>query len=330
MITRLRQDDVAEVERRGDVRGMAVIGGRPSGRASITSSHQSTNDSSARMPPRRTRYWCRSRSCSLAGFGKSRRWIPRYTSSRVACSARCRSISLQYDAWVAERRTTELHPEPIPQYGGIGRLGQPAGEFGPARRGHPVDLLVRAAVLGDLGVRDPAGLVHPAQHPVDLLVRGRPEVADRPVEPPGQLVPGPGPLAQRDQDRVLQRHTRQRTYATRCSAPECMTDHTRSGRKGSRSQPVPENAGRSLGEWLQTPAIADRRHHGPPGPPDQDDVARDRYPVRPDHRRRQARLGGGAQRRPAVPGLPRSRGRRRLQGLGPAGSRRRPPRSRSC
>ena len=35
--------------------------------------------------------------------------------------------------------------------------------------------------------------------------------------------------------------------------------------------------------------------------PTRDDVARDRHPVRPDHRRRQARVGGGAQRRPAVP-----------------------------
>src|SRR6266540_1593396 len=118
---------------------------------------------------------------------------------------------LQYDGWFAERRATQLHAESIPQYGGILRLGQPPGQLRPPGRGHPVHLLVRPALLRDLGVLHPAGLLHPAQHPIDLLMRSRPEVPDRPIEPPSQLIPGPGPLRQRNQNRVLQRHGRSLT-----------------------------------------------------------------------------------------------------------------------
>src|SRR5258708_3508692 len=77
------------------------------------------------------------------------------------------------------------------------RLGDPAGQLAAARAGHAVDLLVRPGLLFDHVDVHPAVVLHGAQRPVDLLVRGGPEVTDGAVEPAGQLVSGAGLLAQR-------------------------------------------------------------------------------------------------------------------------------------
>ena len=69
-----------------------------------------------------------------------------------------------------------------------------------------VHLLVRPALLGDGRDVYPAVVLHRPQRAVDLLVGGCPEVADGPVEPPGQLVSGTGLLAQRDENRVGKGH----------------------------------------------------------------------------------------------------------------------------
>ena len=52
----------------------------------------------------------------------------------------------------------------------------------------------------------PAVVLHRPQRPVDLLMRGAPEVADGAVEPAGELVARAGLLAQRHQDRVGECH----------------------------------------------------------------------------------------------------------------------------
>jgi len=53
-----------------------------------------------------------------------------------------------------------------------------------------------------------AGVGHLPQFAIDLLMRGVPEVAERQVEPAGQLFPTGGTLDERRQDRAPQRHYR--------------------------------------------------------------------------------------------------------------------------
>ena len=103
------------------------------------------------------------------------------------------------------------------------RFGDPAGHLGTARVGDGVDLLVRPALLHDGRDAYPAVVLHRSQGAVDLLVGGRPEVADGPVEPAGQLVTRAGLFTQRHEDRVGKCHAGQHMaipprYATCCSA----------------------------------------------------------------------------------------------------------------
>ena len=58
---------------------------------------------------------------------------------------------MESDGWVTSTQVAQQ-----------GRPDKKVYEVAPAGRGHPVDLLVRAAFLGDVGVLDPAGVVHPA------------------------------------------------------------------------------------------------------------------------------------------------------------------------
>jgi hypothetical protein len=69
------------------------------------------------------------------------------------------------------------------------RGGRPAGQFGAARGQDLVALLLPAGRLfARQGADEPLGLQF-SQLAIDLLMRRRPEVPDRPVEPAGQVQP---------------------------------------------------------------------------------------------------------------------------------------------
>ncbi len=108
---------------------------------------------------------------------------------------------------VVEGRAPDLHGEVVPQALRLDRLVQPRGEGGAAGPGDGVLLLVRPALLLHLADQEEAVGHHAAQDAVDLLVGGGPEVPDGPLEPPGQLIAGAGPLQQGDEDRVVEGHT---------------------------------------------------------------------------------------------------------------------------
>ena len=88
--------------------------------------------------------------------------------------------------------------------------GLPAGAgveaFAP-EAGELIDLLVRSAVLHDGFEVDEAVGVELFQGAIDLLMRRRPEVTDRPIELLRNFITGAGPFGQGNHDRILQRHT---------------------------------------------------------------------------------------------------------------------------
>ncbi len=110
---------------------------------------------------------------------------------------------------VAVRRAAQLHGQRTAERLGGGRLGQPVGQHPLAGRRHGVHLLVGPAGLRDRLDAHPAVGVHPGEHPVDLLVRGVPEVADRLLEPPREVEPGRGLFAQGDEEGVFEGHGRE-------------------------------------------------------------------------------------------------------------------------
>jgi hypothetical protein len=100
----------------------------------------------------------------------------------------------------------ELDRELAAQGFGWGGCRQPGGELVASVRRDRVDLFVRTAGLCDeVGLDELVGL-HPAQHLVDLLVAGPPEVADRGVEAACQVVTARGTFRERHENRVLERH----------------------------------------------------------------------------------------------------------------------------
>ncbi|CUR54933.1 hypothetical protein NOCA2220124 [metagenome] len=101
---------------------------------------------------------------------------------------------------------------------GLGAGGrQPGREDGTAGGRDGVHLLVGTAVLDDDLAVDPAVGLHPRQRAVDLLVRRGPEEPDRPLEAPCELEPRCRPLAERDEESVLEGHALSvACYATSC------------------------------------------------------------------------------------------------------------------
>ncbi|MDQ1043043.1 hypothetical protein QFZ76_001279 [Streptomyces sp. V4I2] len=85
---------------------------------------------------------------------------------------------------------------------GVLRRGRPAPEFGAARGQDLVALLLAARrLLGGQRPDVPLGLQF-SQLAIDLLMRRRPEVADRPVEPAGQIEARRRLFEQSGEDRV--------------------------------------------------------------------------------------------------------------------------------
>ena len=198
----------------------AFIGGPPGGSGS-----------------RRTTRWRRPRpGCRRAarGTGRSRRRRVRSGRGRTcARSARRRRAGRRARRGAARpgRRSTSRSPRcsarsltanSLRRRLRRGGCGQPVGELVAAVGGDGVDLLVRPAGLRDeVGLDELVGL-HPAQHLVDLLVAGPPEVADRGVEAARQVVAARGPLRERHENRVLECHGPGPYYASSCYATRCI------------------------------------------------------------------------------------------------------------
>ncbi|CQA12193.1 Uncharacterised protein [Mycobacteroides abscessus] len=111
----------------------------------------------------------------------------------VALQSRSVGISLRadlFDHHVAVRvgGGADLEGE-VAHVGALG-AGDPARQLAIAELGNGVDLLRGSPLLVDDLTAQPAVVLHAAQRAIDLLVSGAVEVADRPVEPVGQLVAG--------------------------------------------------------------------------------------------------------------------------------------------
>src|SRR5690606_35309066 len=85
-------------------------------------------------------------------------------------------------------------------------FGYPAGQLLAAGVEYMVGLLAAPGAGRLVLDQQPAGIGHAAQFAVDLLVSCSPEVADRVIEPVGQLIAGGGFLQQRGQQRMLNGH----------------------------------------------------------------------------------------------------------------------------
>src|ERR1700730_1807820 len=191
--------------------------------------------SSARMPPRGTRSWCRAGPDQAAGCGPEQSvgaWELSLLDLAVEVEPRDPFGAKRVDmathrGHVAETGAADFHSEVAdPRRGSRsgGRLFDPPRQLSPAGFGDGVHLLVGAPVLAHRRGSDPAVVLHRAQRAIDLLVGGTPEEADRSVEPACQLVAGAGLFGQRHQDRVCQAHAPQprawpRSYATCCTSP---------------------------------------------------------------------------------------------------------------
>ena len=121
---------------------------------------------------------------------------------------------------VAVRRPAHLHGDLGTHRGWRRGLRDPGRELGPTGGRHGVAALGAPRLSGTCG--EPAVVLHPAEHLVDLLVRGSPEEADRAVEAPGQLDAGAGSLAERDEEGVLEGHGRSLAAWDRACATSCM------------------------------------------------------------------------------------------------------------
>ena len=186
--------------------------------------------SSARMPPRSTRYWCRALPVKARRVGELA-----LLESPVGVQ--------QFGALGAQRRDLGAQRVDVAVLGAAHLDRQVAGAVvghrarrartavrrssGRVRRGprrRPCTPSCPAVPCWATG-RDvhPAVVLHRAQRAVDLLVGGCPEVADGPVEPARELVSRAGLLAERHEDRVGKGHAAQRrtaatAYATCCTA----------------------------------------------------------------------------------------------------------------
>lgn len=97
----------------------------------------------------------------------------------------------------------------------FGGLGDPTLQLGATCRADPIYLLVRPAVLRyDFGIHPP-GFVHALEQPIDLLVGGALEEADRFVESACQFIPRPGMFGEGDEKRMFECHA-ESMYATKC------------------------------------------------------------------------------------------------------------------
>lgn len=106
----------------------------------------------------------------------------------------------------SELHTEDLRGEVAAKYlDGSGQAG-PIPQFVSAGGADLVHPLVGPVVLLDDGGGDNTALFHSAQDFVDLLVAGPPDMADRYVEAAREVIARGGPLGERDEDRVFQRH----------------------------------------------------------------------------------------------------------------------------
>ena len=107
-----------------------------------------------------------------------------------------------------DRIGAQADHELIAQLGQRRCFARPAHQLVAAGGQHAIAALARAAGVG-VGVgADPARLLHAAELAVDLLVGGLPEMPDRLVETPRQIVAGGRLFEQRGEQGVGERHVR--------------------------------------------------------------------------------------------------------------------------
>ena len=167
---------------------------------------QPIQNSSRRMPPRRTRYWSssvrpgRPARGSRPPAGGSARAGSRGRPARLAT----RRSSVARSPYDAPRSLTASSLRKVSERQ---RLGQPVGEDLRCRRPRrrtPSCPGGRSAPT--VSTADPAVGLHAGEDAVDLLVGGVPEEADRLLEAPRELEPGARALAQGDEERVFEGH----------------------------------------------------------------------------------------------------------------------------